>query len=224
MVKVIAFSLYGDDPKYWRGALVNIELAREVYPDWQCWFYVDTETVPSAAIKQIKQAGGVVFEMPHSELVGKMRGYRFLAAANPDVERMISRDTDSRLNPREAAAVAEWIESDKILHNMRDHEHHCCHEIYGGMWGIKGGHCDDMPLAFDAFQHWDGSYPPWGFRITDMAFLTDYLWPRFYPDDILQHADAERCKIAHERWDCRPFPEHAPYDGFCGEVIMPENK
>lgn len=221
MDKVIAFSLYGSDPKYCAGALINIALARRYYPGWQCWFYVDSGTVPREVSAKIGGAGGNVIMMPHTDLVGKMRGYRFLAAAD-DVECMISRDTDSRLNPREAAAVDEWLRSGKSLHNMRDHEHHCCHEIYGGMWGIRGGLCSDMHEAFESFGHWDGSYPPWRFRITDMAFLTDYLWPRFYPDDILQHADTERCKVAHERWDCKPFPEHEPYDGFVGEVIMPE--
>jgi len=220
-MRVISFSLYGSDKKYCQGALINCDLAEEYYPDWVCRFYCDEGTVPYRTIEQLKNRGAQVIMMEHSRLVGKMRGYRFLAAADPSVTVMISRDTDSRLNPREAAAVEEWLESDKDLHNMRDHEHHCCHEIYGGMWGIKGGRVPDLPKAFYEFPHWDGSYPPWRFRITDMAFLTDFLWPKFYPKNILQHADVERCKVAHERWDCKPFPEHVPYDGFVGEVILP---
>ena len=38
---IISFSLWGDDAKYWVGALRNIELARKLYPGWQIRFYID---------------------------------------------------------------------------------------------------------------------------------------------------------------------------------------
>ena len=44
MKKVIAFSLWGSDERYTLGALHNIELAKEVYPDWICRFYIGTST------------------------------------------------------------------------------------------------------------------------------------------------------------------------------------
>ena len=37
-MKVIAFSLWGDNPKYTLGALQNLSLAKLVYPDWVCRF------------------------------------------------------------------------------------------------------------------------------------------------------------------------------------------
>ena len=39
--KVIAFSLWGQSPKYWVGARRNIELAAIYYPGWICRFYVE---------------------------------------------------------------------------------------------------------------------------------------------------------------------------------------
>jgi hypothetical protein len=42
--------------------------------------------------------------------------WRFLVADDPSVDRFIVRDADSRLNPRDALAVAEWVRSGTALH------------------------------------------------------------------------------------------------------------
>ena len=62
--------------------------------------------------------------------------WRFEPAGEEDVDVMISRDTDSRLNLREKFAVEEWLESDKGFHIMRDHPHHG-YPVLGGMWGAN---------------------------------------------------------------------------------------
>ena len=48
-MKVIAFSLWGDNPKYNVGAIKNAELAKVVYPGWVCRFYVGA-SVPQETI------------------------------------------------------------------------------------------------------------------------------------------------------------------------------
>ena len=48
--------------------------------------------------------------------------WRFFPALDPQVDVLLSRDLDSRVSAREAAAVEEWIESEVAsFHNMRDH-------------------------------------------------------------------------------------------------------
>lgn len=37
----------------------------------------------------------------------------------------MSRDSDSRIIPREEDAVREWLASDRMFHIMRDHPWHC---------------------------------------------------------------------------------------------------
>ncbi len=49
------------------------------------------------------------------------------------VDTIMSRDTDSRIIPREDDAVREWLASDKIFHIMRDHPYHCVH-VLAGNW------------------------------------------------------------------------------------------
>jgi len=41
MKNIISFSLWGNDPMYWKGAVKNIKLAKELYPGFICRFYVD---------------------------------------------------------------------------------------------------------------------------------------------------------------------------------------
>ena len=41
MKNVIAYSLWGDHPIYWKGALENIKQANKYFPGWICRFYID---------------------------------------------------------------------------------------------------------------------------------------------------------------------------------------
>jgi hypothetical protein len=55
---------------------------------------------------------------------------------DPNVEYLIPRDTDTRIQPREVMAVQEWVQSGKSLHIMRDHFQHFP-KVLGGMFGIR---------------------------------------------------------------------------------------
>jgi len=117
------------------GAIKNAKLANKIYPDWMCRFYIG-QSVPTSIVVELSQMNNVqIVEMPE---FGDWRGmyWRFVAIDEDDIDIMISRDTDSRLNYREKAAVDEWIASDKKFHIMRDHPAHGF-PILGGMWGIK---------------------------------------------------------------------------------------
>lgn len=52
------------------------------------------------------------------------------------MELFLSRDLDSRISPREVAAVSEFLASEQEVHVMRDHPAHTA-VIMGGMWGAK---------------------------------------------------------------------------------------
>lgn len=87
---------------------------------------------------QYKDAGAEVIEMGKTSFNLHGALWRFLAAIDPEVERYVIRDADSRLNGRERAAVNEWIESGKGLHTMRDHPNHD-YAVNAGMWGGISG-------------------------------------------------------------------------------------
>lgn len=134
MKKIISFCLYGQSPIYEIGALRNSELAKEIYPEWICRFYVSEEV--SKEIKdKLLQNGSEVIEFKTQTGMNPMLT-RLLVFSDPDVEIWISRDCDSRLNHREREAVKEWENSDKIFHIIRDSHNHY-YPILGGTFGVK---------------------------------------------------------------------------------------
>jgi len=167
MTKVIAFSLWGKNPKYTIGAIRNTELAKEIYPGWICRFYTGDD-VSEDIENQLVSNGAEVCKMDGSSWNGMF--WRFFAADSPDI--MISRDTDSRLGWREKAAVDEWLASDKDFHIMRDHPYHAT-EILGGMWGVRNGLLSgikDMIANYNTGSY-DNKYQ------VDQNFLREIIWP-----------------------------------------------
>tara|TARA_B100001123_G_scaffold316284_1_gene354153 strand:+ start:2930 stop:3586 length:657 start_codon:yes stop_codon:yes gene_type:complete len=199
-MKLITFSLWGNDPKYLVGAIKNADLAREIYPDWFCRFYVG-QSVPFSVIHELKKRENVQI-VERSEF-GDWRGmfWRFEAIDERGVEIMISRDADSRLNYREKAAVDQWATSDKGFHIMRDHPWHRF-PVLGGMWGIKSGILSSIRDLIDNFSQEDA----YG---TDYKFLADVVLPRI-EDDILVH---------DEFFEGNSFPTLRQDNEFVGQVF-----
>ena len=93
---VISFSLWGTAPFYGYGAMINLVLARTIYPDWTCRFYVDA-TVPAPAW---------IFSPTTAATCGVSRtniraSVCFNASWSDDstVGRFLVRDCDARLPP-----------------------------------------------------------------------------------------------------------------------------
>jgi len=205
-MKLITFSLWGQDPKYLIGAIRNAELAKEIYPDWVCRFYVG-QSVPSQIIFQLESFDNV--EVVQRPEFGDWRGmfWRFLPASEENVEIMISRDTDSRLNYREKAAVDEWTTSDKKFHIMRDHPHHG-YPILGGMWGAKKGAIENIGQLIDGFAQEDA----YG---TDYKFFAELVFPILKSADVLVH---------DEFFDGQSFPTSRSGLQFVGQVFDENEK
>lgn len=137
MKKIISFSLWGNNPTYNIGAIRNAEIAKDVYPDFECWFYIHRETVPSETIQQLQKLDNVKIILKEGDInICEAMMWRFEAIDEPDVEIMLSRDTDIRFWKREKIAVEEWLGSNKLFHIMRDHPLHGT-KILGGMFGTR---------------------------------------------------------------------------------------
>lgn len=201
-MRVIAFSLWGRDPKYVVGALRNAALAPTVYPGWICRFYCGAST-PSSAMTTLES-------QPHVQVVRRPEDgdwtamfWRFLAAADSDVEFAIFRDADSRLGARERAAVDAWIASGRGTHVMRDHPMHDV-PILGGMWGVRGGVLADMAARVAA----ETRAPRWPVALQiDQEFLAADIAP------IVRHDWTE-----HDEYFARmPFPTRRRGREFVGQ-------
>lgn len=215
-MRYVSFSLWGSVPKYLVGAIENVKLAKEIYPDWQCMFWVpifeDGRTpvknpieVPEEVLHELESLGALVLlGLP---AIPPMY-WRFQVADRTDTEYFIVRDCDSRISLREKAAVDQWIESGKILHTMRDHGAHC-RGINGGLWGAKGG---ALPNMLTLIEEWLKTLNrPFEYG-DDQEFLGRYIWTRFYMHSM-QHDSC--CGYA----DALPFPTRRDGYRFVGEVF-----
>jgi hypothetical protein len=204
MKKIVSFSLFGTSPLYLEGAVRNAGLVPRIYPGWTTRFYVSQE-VPQACLEALGDAGA---EIVRKTRAGKIDGmfWRFLPAAEPELEAMVVRDVDSRPTEREFLAVSEWLESGRTLHVMRDHP---CHRvvILGGMWGCRGGAVPDMA---DQISRWN----LWAKKGQDQDFLRDVVYPRFR-HSLMVHSDL----YAYAGEDCRPFPIPRSGGEFVGSVV-----
>lgn len=197
-MKVVAYSLWGDNPKYTVGAIRNAELVRKMYPGWEARFYVG-QSVPKDILSSLRANDANVIEMNEP---GDWRGmfWRFEAAGDPDVEVMVSRDCDSRISQREVAAVNQWLSSGAMFHIMRDHPWHGT-PILGGMWGVKAPllrNIKDLMSQFDKGDFWQ----------VDQNFLK-LLYPH-----IAQHA-----MVHDDFFEKKPWPLPRIGLEFVGQVF-----
>ena len=135
--QVIAFSLFGDHPRYCETAKLNVMVAQQLLPQWTCRFYVD-DTVPLAVRDSLRSLGAQVLEVSAADrqaLSGLM--WRFLVLEDDNVDRFLIRDADSLISRREVAAIEAWLQSDRFFHLMRDSFSHT-ELLLAGMWGGCG--------------------------------------------------------------------------------------
>lgn len=208
-MKLVTFSLWGDDPKYCVGAIRNAELMRKIYPGWKARFYC-ARSVPEPIRDELLQHTDEVIMM---ETPGDWTGmfWRFYPASEDDVDVFITRDCDSRITAREADAVQEWMNGPKLIHVMRDHPEHST-PIMGGMWGAKQGALPNLREQIEAYVRGD-------FWQVDQNFLREIVWPANY-HKVLAHDDWNRFPQA----ETKPFPTPREDDDFVGSIIGPNGE
>ena len=113
---------------------------------------------------------------------------------------MISRDCDSRLNEREAEAVSEFMNSDKLFHIMRSPRHKF--NVLGGMFGIKKGLLDNMKDLCASFSQTNN-------------YGTDY---RFF-DSIIHQIPRETLMLHDPFFSGIDFPSPREGSQFVGQVF-----
>lgn len=252
-MRLITFSLFGNNPLYCVGAVENARLAKEIYPDWIARFYV-AEDVPEEYVYQLKEHDAEVFICRRNNSYDGLN-WRFRPFIDDCVDFWISRDCDSRLSWRERRAVDEWIQSDKSFHLMRDCHNHG-YTIMAGMFGVNN------KLFHERYGKIDLDNPSATNREDDQKVLHNLIWPvikfdhlchdhwrhskvigqpTYQPEDhvswenaygvgLINYVEREVYNQLREIYpthqDSRPFPEHEPmeYGIFVGQIIDENNK
>jgi len=171
-MKVISYGIWGNDPFYTVGAIKNADLAARLFPDWKCIFYC-FESVPADIVSELRSRSNCIVRAVEGEGDRRSAVQRFFPAEEDGVEYLLSRDTDSRLSPREVLAVNEWIKEGTDVHIMRDHPYHAV-PLLAGMWGVKGGRLKGIrQYAEEYVSKMDGSN-----KFQDQDFLTAWVWSK----------------------------------------------
>ena len=216
MKNVIAYSLWGDKPIYWIGALRNIEQAKKYFPGWKCRFYIDK----NCSQHLIDSLDGENVEKIMMESTGSDENsyyhhgmfWRFKASEDKDVNIFLSRDCDSRFSNREIHAINEWLASDKDFHIMRDHPYHQV-PILGGMWGCRNGIMTKIGLS-SLIERWSMDKRSSYSCGIDQEFLREIVY------DLVKDTSMEHSEFGiRYGGEIRPFPTQREDYTFVGDVF-----
>jgi tetratricopeptide (TPR) repeat protein len=169
---VIAYSLWGNEPRYLVPLLENVRILPHLFPAWSIRVYYDT-TVDHNYITDLGRRGVQCRQMilapgqpGHRRLL-----WRFEAIRDPSVKRFLIRDADALLCVKERVAVDAWLQSRYFFHAMRDWYTHT-DLILAGMWGGVG---NILPSPTELFRAWTA----WRMENDhiDQDILSDTVWP-----------------------------------------------
>ena len=217
--KAVVYSVYGSNDLYIKGLYENIKMVRHFYPGWDVLVYLD-KGVPKEAVDKMIAEGAKVE-------IGEYRfaASRFFAADKEEYDLFVSRDADSRIYPREVAAVADWLREDwAILHGMRDLHGHT-NPMLAGMWGARSRELrEKLKEVFGSDTSMEGLYRK--YRPDVSTYGDDEKFLR----EVVLKAVGEGAFLSHESVYCKAF-EHSR--GFpiplsvgspgIGSIIHPKN-
>jgi hypothetical protein len=206
-MKVFSFCLYGNKPKYITGMHENIKIISGVFPDWKIIIYYEEETT---YIKPFELYSNVILRK--GQYTGnQMMLDRFKPIDDPEVEIMLVRDADSRINERDEWCIREFIKSPKLFHIIRDHPYHVHSLILGGLWGMKKGIFPRFLKIGRMAEVYSFEHP--NVQGFDQRFLSEIIYPKIWSSSLI-HGSIRM----HENEKVIPIPitsEHM----FCGQVI-----
>ena len=122
--------------------------------------------------------------------------WRFRVAIDPQVSIFTVRDADSRLTPRDAAVISDWLRHpDAYFHCIRDHPSHSAYAVSGGLWGGRPAQLATAGngKVREVFETVMGKYGA-GY-LQDMNFLGQKVWPL-----VKDHA------YCHDSFTCERYP------------------
>jgi hypothetical protein len=194
---VIAFSLFGDQPRYCETAVLNVQAAHLLFPQWTCRFYLDG-SVPEHVLVRLEAAGARLIHATGAQWQGvPPLMWRFAVMDDPTVDRFLLRDADSLLSTREQATVQAWLQSDLWFHMMRDYYTHT-ELLLAGLLGGCGGVFPGIAEAMRAYAREHAHEQ----RVVDQHFLRHKVWPT-----------VRQSLLTHDSWigfmNAQPFPLHS---------------
>ncbi len=169
---VIAYCLWGSEPRYLVPLQENVRIAAHLFPGWSIRLYHDA-TVPQPYLLELAGRGVQLRPMvlPPNVPAHRKLLWRFEAIADPTVRRFLIRDADSLLSVKERVAVDAWLQSRFWFHTMRDWYTHT-DLVLAGMWGGVGNVLPNPATLMQAYTAWRMEN-----NHVDQDVLSETVWP-----------------------------------------------
>ena len=130
--KVVSFSLFGNDKKYFSNINSCIESYQILFPDWIIRVYV-SDDLPVDVIKKFRDYRCEIVIMKAKGIDFRYTFWMYLVLDDQSVSHALIRDIDSIASKREKLMVDQWLNTNYILHIIRDHPDHT-DLIMGGLF------------------------------------------------------------------------------------------
>jgi hypothetical protein len=185
---IIAYSLWGNQPRYHVPLLENARIRPHLFPAWTIRVYHD-HSVDPAYLTQLAAHGVQLRTMalPPGVAAHRVLLWRFEAIADPGVTRFLIRDADSLLTVKERVAVDAWLRSDFHFHAMRDWYSHT-DLLLAGMWGGVGGILPNPAALMRAYTFWRMENDH-----IDQDLLSETVWPSIRRNVLIHDSIFQPC-------------------------------
>jgi tetratricopeptide (TPR) repeat protein len=185
---VIAYSLWGNLPRYLVPLLENARIRPHLFPEWTIRVYHD-QTVDPGYLTQLTALGVQLcpVRLPPGVPAHRALLWRFEVVADPAVKRFLIRDADALLTVKERVAVDAWLRSAFHFHAMRDWYTHT-DLLLAGMWGGVGGILPAPPALLRAYTAWRMENDH-----VDQDLLTETVWPVIRRDVLIHDSIFQPC-------------------------------
>jgi hypothetical protein len=169
---VIAYCLWGNEPRYQVPLLENVRLQPHLFPGWTIRVYHD-ETVDPSYLATLASRGAQLqaMQLPPGQPAHRKLLWRFDVISDPTIKRFLCRDADSLLSVKERVAVDAWLQSYHYFHAMRDWYSHT-DLLLAGMWGGVGNILPDVSTLLRAYTAWRVENDH-----VDQDVLAETVWP-----------------------------------------------
>ena len=185
---VIAYCLWGNEPRYRVPMLENARILPHLFPGWTIRLYHDA-SVDAAYLDTLRPYGTDLRPMalppavpPHRRLL-----WRFGVFADPTVRRFLIRDADSLLSVKERVAVDGWLQSGYHFHAMRDWYTHT-DLLLAGLWGGVGGILPNVETLLTHYTAWRVENDH-----VDQDLLAETVWPAIRRDVLIHDSVFTGC-------------------------------
>jgi hypothetical protein len=182
-MKVIVYTLFSHPADsfslntYIRGLMLNLKLARILYPDWKIVLIVSESVFYGNEWLQ-KVDIEIVLANDNDAFTKKML-WRLKPIFCEKYTHIICRDVDAPLTLRERLCVEDWILSGAVVHAITDNDYHSV-PLLGGMIGFR----TERFVAHTQFSSWESLFSncsiDFSVKGADQDFLRRIYLPKIF--------------------------------------------